>query len=376
MPGLLPDVDPDGLLEYSVVFTDRALNHMSRRFQEVMRDLSAMLKQVHRARSVVVVPGGGTFGMEAVARQLAQDRRCLVLRNGWFSYRWTQILEVGRIPAEAIVLEARRTGPDRRAPFAPAPIEEVVETIRARRPEVVFAPHVETASGLMLPGGYVRAVADATHAVGGLFVLDGVASGAVWVDLEAAGADVLISAPQKGWSGTPCCALVMLGERARERVEATASSSFAGDLRRWLQIMEAYERGGHAYHATLPTDGLARLRDAMREARDVGLDALEARQRELGRRVRALLAARGFPSVAAPGFEASGVVVSYTDDPGLSDGSKLAAAGLQIAAGVPLQCHEGPDFRTFRIGLFGLDKLRDVDGTVRRLEAGLDAMAR
>jgi aspartate aminotransferase-like enzyme len=374
MPALLPDVDPDGLLEYSVVYTDRALNHMSKRFQGVMRDLSATLKQVYGARSAIVVPGSGTFGMEAVARQFAHGRRCLVIRNGWFSYRWSQIFEMGRIPAETNVLKARRTGEHRQSPFAPAPIDEVVATIRSQRPDLVFAPHVETASGMMLPNDYLRAVGAAVREVGGLFVLDCVASGAVWVDMAAAGVDVLVTAPQKGWTGSPCCALVMLGERARERIEATTSTSFACDLRKWLQIMETYEGGGHAYHATPPTDGLASLRDVMFEARDHGFDRLQAAQLELGRRVRALLARKGFPSVAAPGFEAPGVVVSYTDDPGVQNGSKFAALGLQTAAGVPLQCDEGADFRTFRVGLFGLDKLYDVERTVRHLEDALNAI--
>jgi len=376
MPALLPDVDPDGLLEYSVVYTDRALNHMSRRFQEVMRELSAVSKEAYGARSAVVVPGSGTFGMESVARQFAQGRRCLVIRNGWFSYRWTQIFETGRIPAEELVLKARRRGTGRQDPFAPAPVEEVVATIHGRRPDLVFAPHVETSSGILLPREYLRAVGEATREVGGLFVLDCVASGAVRVDLATEGVDVVVTAPQKGWSGPPCCALVMLGERARERIEATTSTSFACDLRRWLQIMETYERGGHAYHATPPTDALRKVRDAMLEARGVGLDQLEAAQLELGRHVRALLARHGYPSVAAPGFEAPGVVVSYADDAGVRDGSKLAAAGLQISAGVPLQCDEGSDFKTFRVGLFGLDKLRDVDGTVRRLEEAVEAAGR
>lgn len=374
MPSLLPDVDPDGLLEYSVVYTDRALNHMSKRFQAVMRDLSATLKQVYGARSAVVVPGSGTFGMEAVARQFAGGKRCLVLRNGWFSYRWTQIFDMGRIPAEHAVLKARRVGAGPKAPFAPAPIEEVTAAIRAQRPDLVFAPHVETASGILLPDDYLRAVGQAVREVGGLFVLDCVASGALWVDLAKVGVDVLVTAPQKGWSGPACCALVMLGERGRERIESTTSSSFACDLRRWLQIMETYEGGGHAYHATPPTDALLAVRDVMAEAREIGFAKLEAAQRELGRKVRALLAGRGYPSVAAPGFEAPGVVVSYADDPGVLNGSKFAAAGLQTAGGVPLQCDEGPDFKTFRLGLFGLDKLLNVDRTVRHLEAALAAI--
>ncbi len=375
MPGLLPDVDPDGLLEYSVVYTDRALNHMSQAFQGVMRDLSATLKHVYRAHAAIVVPGGGTFGMEAVARQFATDRRCLVIRNGWFSYRWTQIFETGRIPADTTVLTACRVGEGPQAPFAPAPIDEVVATIRAQKPDLVFAPHVETASGMILPDDYLRAVGDAVRAVGGLFVLDCIASGAIWVDMQACGVDVLISAPQKGWSGPPCAALVMLGERARERIDATASTSFACDLRKWLQIMEAYENGGHAYHATLPTDALARVRDVMKETEAYGFDKVRAEQEELGRRVRALLEARGYRSVAAPGFQAPGVVVSYTDDPELQSGRKLLSEGLQIAAGVPLQCDEGADFRSFRIGLFGLDKLHHIDRTVRTLDAALARIA-
>jgi aspartate aminotransferase-like enzyme len=374
MPGLLPDVDPDGLLEYSVVYTDRSLNHMSHAFQQVMRDVSHGLKQAYDAHAVAIVPGGGTVAMEAVARQFAGGGRTLVIRNGFFSFRWTQILETGGIAAASTVLAARPVRAGTQAPFAPAPVEEVVATIRAERPDVVFAPHVETASGMILPEGYVRAVADAVHACGGLFVLDCIASGAMWVDMRAAGVDVLISAPQKGWSSTPCAGLVMLGERARERIEATASSSFACDLKRWLGIMEAYENGAHAYHATLPTDGLRMLRDAIRETADWGFAAARDAQQQLGDEVRALLAARGFPSVAAEGFGAPGVVVSYTTDPEIQNGKKFLAAGVQIAAGVPLQCNEPADFRSFRVGLFGLDKLRNVARTVQTLEKALDAL--
>ncbi len=372
MPGLLPDVDPDGLLEYSVVYTDRALNHMSRAFQDVMKDISGMLKRVYGAEAAIVVPGSGTFGMEAVARQFATGRKCLVIRNGWFSYRWTQIFEMGGIPAASAVLKARRVGEGRQAPFAPPPIEEVVAAIRAQAPDLVFAPHVETASGMILPDGYLRAVADAVHAVGGLFVLDCIASGTIWVDMAATGVDVLISAPQKGWSASPCCAMVMLGAEARARIAATTSTSFACDLRKWLQIMEAYEGGGHAYHATMPTDALVRLRDAMRETERRGFGTVRAQQQELGDKVRALLARRGIASVAAEGFQAPGVVVSYTDDADMQSGRKFLGAGLQIAAGVPLQCDEPADFRSFRIGLFGLDKLGDIDRTVRHLEQALD----
>ena len=374
MPGLLPDVDPDGLLEFSVVYTDRSLNHMSARFQGVMRDISALLKQVYRAHSAVFVPGSGSFGMEAVARQFASGQKVLVLRNGWFSYRWSQIFEMGRIPSEERVLKARRTEPGPAAPFAPAPLDEVLAAIRDERPAVVFAPHVETASGLLLPDDYLRAVGAAAHEVGGLFVLDCIASGALWVDMVACEVDVLVSAPQKGWSSSPCGAMVALGERARQRIDATTSTSFACDLKRWLQIMETYEAGGHAYHATLPTDALLRLRDTMRETVDAGLDALRDAQWDQGRRIRALLEAKGFASVAAEGWQSPGVVVSYTSDPEIKSGKAFAALGLQTAAGVPLQCDEGPDFSTFRLGLFGLEKLRHVERTVETVARALERL--
>ncbi|WP_407290658.1 aminotransferase class V-fold PLP-dependent enzyme [Stutzerimonas zhaodongensis] len=375
MSELYPCVDPDGLIEYSVVFTDRSLNHMSQSFQCVMNDISATLKAVYQAQAVAVVPGSGTFGMEAVARQLAHRANCLVIRNGWFSYRWTQIFEMGAIPARSTVLKARPSGEGAQPAFEPPPLAEVIAAIASEKPDLVFAPHVETSSGIILPDDYLRAVADAVHAVDGLFVLDCIASGALWVDMQSAGVDVLISAPQKGWSASPCCALVMLSEAARERVEATQSSSFACDLKKWLQIMQAYEQGGHAYHATMPTESLARFRDAMLETRAYGLEAVRASQQELGRRVRALLAEKGFLSVAAAGFEAPGVVVCYTDDPSIKNGSRFAAHGLQIAAGVPLQCDEPADFQTFRIGLFGLEKLRNLDRTLDILTQALDRIS-
>jgi aspartate aminotransferase-like enzyme len=372
MPGLLPDVDPDGLLEYSVVFTDRSLNHMSKAFQGVMNDISGTLKTVYNAEAVVVVPGGGTYGMEAVARQFATDRKCLVIRNGFFSFRWSQILEMGGIDSETIVMKARPLGDGPQAPFAPAPVDEVTATIRRERPDIVFAPHVETSSGMLLPDDYLRAVADAVHSVGGLFVLDCIASGELWVDMQACGVDILISAPQKGWSSSPCSALIMLGKEARERIAETTSSSFACDLRKWLDIMQAYENGGHAYHATMPTDALKGFRDTMLETGEYGFEKVRAEQIELGRRVRELLESRGFGSVAADGFQAPGVVVSYTDDPDIQNGSKFMQQGLQIAAGVPLMCDEPEGFRTFRLGLFGLDKLHNIDRTVTHLNAALD----
>jgi aspartate aminotransferase-like enzyme len=372
MTALRTDIDPDGLLEFSVVFTDRSLNHMSAAFQQVMRDISGTLKEVYNAEAVALVPGGGTYAMEAVARQLATAKRAMVIRNGFFSYRWSQIFEMGGIRAEETVLMARRVGNAATAPFAPAPIDEVVARIHDERPEVVFAPHVETSSGMILPDDYIEAVTRAVHEEGGLFVLDCIASGTVWVDMKARGVDVLISAPQKGWSAQPSAGLVMMNARARDVVKASQSTSFAVDLGKWLAIMEAYENGGHAYHATMPTDALRAFRDVMLETKEYGFDKLAEAQWEQGRRVRAALKARGIRSVAAEGFEAPGVVVSYTDDPEVQAGRAFAALGLQIAAGVPLMVGEGDDYRSFRLGLFGLDKLYDVEASVARLEAALD----
>ncbi len=377
MPGLLPDVDPDGLLEYSVVYTDRALNHMSQKFQAVMRDISGTLKEVYHARSAIIVPGSGSFGMEAVARQFATGRKCLVIRNGWFSYRWSQIFEMGGITAQTLVEKARikGAGSGPKAPFGPPPIGGLLATIERERPEVVFAPHVETSSGILLPDDYLTEVARAVHAVGGLFVLDCIASGALWVDMQEIGVDVLLSAPQKGWSGPACCAFVMLGEEARRRINETTSTSFSCDLRKWLQIMETYENGGHAYHATLPTDALLAVRAALDETREFGFEAARAAQWRLGERVRTMLAGKGYPGVAAAGYEAPGVVVAYTDDPDIHSGHKLVEAGVQIAAGVPLAVDEPADFRTFRIGLFGLDKLADVERTVQTLTEAFERAA-
>ncbi len=369
---LLSNVDPDGLLEYSVVFTDRSLNHMSGTFQKVMNDISSTLKSVYNAHSVAIVPGGGTYGMEAVARQFATGKKCLVIRNGWFSFRWTQIFEMGSIPSEEIVLKARRASETHQSPFAPAPIEEVVATIKTEKPAMVFAPHVETSSGMILPDDYLKQVADAVHSVGGLFVLDCIASGTIWVDMATTGVDILISAPQKGWSASPSAALVMLNSTAREAINDTKSTSYAADLLKWLQIMEAYENGGHAYHATMPTDALTKFRDVVMETKEYGFDKVKAEQQELGDRVRAMLSNRGIKSVAAEGFQAPGVVVSYTDDVDMHNGKKFAAQGMQIAAGVPLMCDEPEDYRTFRLGLFGLDKLHNIDRSVANLETALD----
>jgi aspartate aminotransferase-like enzyme len=365
-------IDPDGLMEFSVVFTDRSLNHMSKAFQGVMTDVSAMLKDVYNADHVALIPGGGTFGMEAVARQFGGEAHAFIVRNGWFSYRWSQIFDAGQFSAKTTVMKARQAGNDTRAPFAPAPIDDVVAAIREAKPDVVFAPHVETSAGIILPDDYLTALSAAAHEVGALMVLDCIASGCAWVDMKATGVDVLISAPQKGWSSTPCAGLVMMSDRAVARMADTTSNSFAVDLKKWHSIMQAYENGGHAYHATMPTDGLRAFRDTMLETKAYGFDKLKDAQWALGNAVREILADKGIRSVAADGFGAPGVVVSYTDDPAVQNGSKFVAEGMQIAAGVPLQCDEPADFRTFRLGLFGLDKLYDVQGTLARLVPVLD----
>ncbi|WP_317057611.1 aminotransferase class V-fold PLP-dependent enzyme [Roseovarius rhodophyticola] len=372
MNALLPDIDPDGLLEYSVVFTDRSLNHMSQSFQKVMNDISSMLKEVYNADGVALIPGGGTYGMEAVARQFGTDAHALIVRNGWFSFRWTQIFDAGQFTSDTTVCMARQTGNGATAPFAPAPIEEVTAKIREAKPDAVFAPHVETSAGIILPEDYITELAKAAHEVGALMILDCIASGCAWVDMKATGVDVLISAPQKGWSASPSAGLVMMSERALERLESTTSNSFAIDLKKWRSIMAAYETGGHAYHATMPTDALRGFRDTMLETKTFGFEKLRDAQWELGNGVRAMLADKGVTSVAAEGFGAPGVVVSYTDDPDIQNGKKFSAEGMQIAAGVPLQCNEPEGFRTFRLGLFGLDKLYDVTAAKARLQEVID----
>jgi len=375
MKALYQAVDPDGLLEYSVVYTDRALNHMSVNFQQVMVDISSALKKTYHAHSAVIVPGSGSFGMEAVARQFANEAKCLVVRNGWFSYRWSQIIDTGGFASSVDVFKARRIEVGDDQPFVPAPIEEVVEAIERDKPSMVFAPHVETSAGMLLPDGYIKALADATHKVGGLLVLDCIASGCLWVNMQETGVDILISAPQKGWSGPPCCGLVMLSERARSAIDKTNSTSFAIDLKKWLSIMEAYEGGGHAYHSTMPTESLQQFRNVMQETLDFGLDQAMVAQQTLGDQVRALLHKYNFVSVAATGFQAPGVVVSYTTNPTIQNGSALAAIGLQTAAGVPLMCDEGENFSTFRLGLFGLDKLQNVERSVQSLRTAFEQLS-
>ncbi len=374
MPGLLPNVDPDGLLEFSVVYTDRSLNHMSNEFKRVITDISSVLKDVYQAHSTVVIPGSGTYGMEAVARQFATNQKCLVIRNGWFSYRWTQIFEAGQISQDLHVIKARRGSDSATAPFAPAPIDEIVNFIKTEKPAVVFAPHVETSAGMILPDDYLKKIGEAVRSVDGLFVLDCIASGAMWVNMRDCQVDVLISAPQKGWSSSPCCALIGLSDRARTKIDSTTSTSFSCDLKKWLQIMETYESGNHVYHTTMPTDALKTLRNVMKETQSIGFEKLKFAQIDLGNKVRNLLVSRGFTSVAAPGFQSPCVVVSYTTDPEIQSGKKFINVGLQTAAGVPLQCDEGPEFRTFRLGLFGLEKLQNIDRTIKHLEHALNTM--
>ena len=373
--GIVENVDPDGLLEYSVVFTDRSLNSMSQSFQQVMRDISAGLKEAYKAEATVLVPGGGTFGMEAIARQFGGDQDCLVVRNGWFSFRWSEIFEKGGFAKQTKIMCAHQNnasaGTNSYQPFAPAPVEDVISEIKAFNPGLVCAPHVETSAGMLLPDDYIKAVADAAHEVGALFALDCVASGALFVDMASLGVDVLLTAPQKGWTSTPCAGVVMLGSRAVAKLSDTNSSSYVCDVAKWHAIMQAYENGGHAYHATMPTDGLVTFREAIAETREFGFENARQAQIELGKRMRALMQEHGFASVAAEGFQAPSVIVSFTDDADMKSGKKFMQQGVQIAAGVPLQVGEGDEYMSFRIGLFGLDKLMNIDRTVSLFEQAL-----
>lgn len=365
------DIDPDGLLEFSVVYTDRSLNHMSQKFKAVMTDLSANLKQVYNAHAVALVSGGGTYAMEAVARQLATNKKCLIIRNGWFSYRWTQILDTAKISDDTAVLTAQMDG---NGQFAPPVIDEVVQYITQNRPEIVFVAHVETASGIMLNDGYIKALSDAIHSVGGLLVVDCIASGCIWLDMQTLGIDVLLSAPQKGWSSTPCAGVVMMSKKATQAVDNSISTSFAMDLKAWLNIMRAYENGSHAYHATMPTDSLRQFAERVQTAKDIGFEQLKSAQIALGEKTLQTLANHGFKSVAQPQYQAYGVIVCYTDNDDIHKGTAFAKQGVQIASGVPLKVGEPDHFKTFRLGLFGLDKLSDVDASVQRLDSVLQLL--
>jgi aspartate aminotransferase-like enzyme len=355
------------------------MNHMSKKFQQAMRDISSTLKDVHGAQTAALIPGGGTYAMETVARQFGTGKKCLVIRNGYFSYRWSQILEMGSIASEEIVLKARPVEAGPNPSYAPCPVEEAVNVISQERPGVVFAPHVETASGMLLPDSYMKAVSDAVHAVGGIFVLDCIASGCLWVDMRDTGVDVLVSAPQKCWSSTAGAGIVMLSPAGRKLLDDTQNTVFALDLKKWVAVMEAYDQGGHMYHATMPTDTIMRLSEVQLESQAYGFKRMKHEQAMLGDNVRRLLAAHGYKSVAAAGYAAPGVVVSYTSDPEIKTGAKFAALGMQIAAGVPLMLDEfttsSPEFLTFRLGLFGIDKLKKLKETVARLDGVLGALS-
>ena len=375
MSSLYPDIDPEGLLEYSVVFTDRSVNSMSQQFQSVMRGLHEELTSVYNASSCVLVPGGGSYAMEAVARQFARNEKVLVVRNGWFSYRWTQIFDQGVAPAHAEIVCARPDTPEADQQFSPAPIEDICAAITANRPSVVVAPHVETSAGLLMPDEFIAQIASTAHEVGAIFVLDCVASGALWVDMGALGVDVLISAPQKGWTSTPCAGVVMLSDAALARMEDTESDSFVLNLKKWHQIMGAYLGGGHAYHATMPTDGISQFYQAVLEIKKFGYANAKKAQIELGTKLRGIMEQRGFKSLTADGFKSPTVIVSHTDRDDMKSGAAFAAQGVQIAAGVPLECGESDQFKTFRIGLFGLDKLANIERTISVFTEKLDSVA-
>ena len=366
---------------------------MSDPFQTVMRDLNTCLQTTYQADKVAIIPGSGTFGMEAVMRQFAREEHVLVIRNGWFSFRWTEIADMGgivngiSIPKSHTVLKARpveRADQDTQdtcphpqyAQYAPYPIDDVIERVHAERPAVLFAPHVETSTGMMLSDDYIRKAAAAMHEVGGLFVLDCIASGTVWADMKDLGVDVVISAPQKGWTGPACAALVMMSERAVAKMERTDEDSFSLSLKRWSSIMDLYERRGFGYHTTMPTDALRDFHEVTVETMRYGMAELKAAQLELGATARELLDSRGLTSVAAPGSEAPGVLVYYSprgvDNPLMM--TRFKNHGLQIAMGVPWRIDEPHGTRTFRLGLFGLDKMKNIPGTVGKLEKALDAV--
>jgi aspartate aminotransferase-like enzyme len=361
--------------EYSVIYTDRALNLMSPPFQNVMKDLNTLLRETYHAYKVAIIPGSGTFAMEAVARQFATNEHVLVIRNGWFSFRWTEIFDMGSIPNSHSVLKAQAVGDKQ---YAPHPIDDVISKILEEKPAVVFAPHVETSTGMILSEEYIQALADAVHKSGGLLVLDCIASGTVWLDMKKLGIDVLISAPQKGWSGPACCGLVMLSAKATARMATTEETSFSLSLKKWVGIMDMYKEGGFGYHTTMPTDALRSFHNISVEMMSVGMSTLKQAQIELGKRARLVLESKGLVSVAAPSWEAPGVLVFYTPSSAAGPVSsadiigKFKQQGLQLAAGVPWRIDEPEGVQTFRVGLFGLDKLKNMDETVRILEEALD----
>ena len=362
------------LKEFSVVYTDRSLNHMSDEFVDIMKDISRILKKAYNADSSVIVPGSGTFGMEAVARQFANNEPVLIIRNGWFSYRWSQIFDMAGITDQVDVITGTQVENTTTGQYIPPDINDVVDRIHTLRPPIVFAPHVETSCGMILPDDYLAQIGQACHDTGTLFVLDCIASGAAWVDMKALNIDIVITAPQKGWSSAPCCALIAMSSRAREMLNDTKSTSYSMDILKWTQVMETYEQGKFIYHTTMPTNALRELRDTMIETENLGFDYLKNRQYDLGMQVRNMLISYGYPSVAKDGYYAPGVVVCYTTDKNIQNATKFRELGYQTAAGVPLQVGERSDFQTFRIGLFGIDKLMNIDDTVNSLKQALDQL--
>lgn len=358
--------------EFSVIHTNRSLNLMSDPFQKVMNDLNNLLKKTYNASKVAIIPGSGTFGMEAVARQFATNEHVFVIRNGWFSYRWTEIFDMGRIPASHTVLKAKSICNSNQ--YFPYPIDQVLDQIKKHKPSVVFAPHVETSTGIILPHDYIKCMSNEVHKYGGLLFLDCIASGCVWVNMKELGIDVVISAPQKGWTGPACAGLIMMSEHAVTKMSNTKETSYAMSLKKWSGVMDAYENGRFAYHTTMPTDALRDFHEITVEMMKFGFFNLRVAQQELGNKARKLMNSKGLLSVAAAGFEAPGVLVYYSptgvDNPFIVDSFKVH--GLQIATGVPWKINEPEDLKTFRIGLFGLDKLSNIPETLNLLDNALD----
>lgn len=361
------------LLEYSVVYTDRSINLMSAPFQECMKDMSRILKEVYHAHSTAIIPGSGSYAMEAVARQFATGKKALVLRNGYFSFRWSDIFAVCKIPSAETVLKATCGDASMEPAMSPVAVDVAVATILAEKPDVVFAPHVETSTGILLPDDYIKKVTEAVHSVGGIFVLDAIAAGTLWANMEDLGVDVLVTAPQKGWSGPACAGIVMLNEKARALSDAAESTSFAVNLGKWLTVMDKYEAGGFMYYTTLPTDALMAFHKVMLETKDtIGFPAAKEAALKLGGLVRASMAKHGLKSAAAAGFESPTVVVSYSQSDAMV--GKFKEQGIQIAGGVPFKCDEPEGLKTFRIGLFGIDKMRNPDRTAAILDEKLQAI--
>jgi aspartate aminotransferase-like enzyme len=371
--------------EYSVVYTDRVFNLMSPVFQEAMVTVSTELKACYKAAACVLIPGSGTYAMEAVARQFAWKKSVVIVRNGYFSYRWSDIMHVCELPAHETVIQAKPVdATEARPQLAPPSIESVVAAIREHKPALVCAPHVETSTGILLSKDYIRALSAATHEVGGLLCIDGIAAGMVWLDMVELGVDVYVTAPQKGWTGPACVGIAMLSEAGVKAAKHSQSNSFCCNLAQWLVVMDEYENKekkgpGFKYYTTLPTDAIMQFRDRILETKKIGYETTQKNMEELGRRVRAELAQRGFKSVAADGWGAPGVVVVYSHIDGAV--AKFKGAGLQIAGGVNWMLGQDkwahpidPTTATFRLGLFGIDKVQNVTECVTRLTKAVDSI--